>query len=431
MLVRDRPSAYELLGVSRTAEPEIIDAAFRSLARRYSGLGGNQERLRKLEAAYELLRDPRRRRDYDATIGTAGAAIAGSAGWQVKPRAAPSESAEVADATAQSSKLPTRVAAWQGRPRSADKPRGQALLAGAALGAGGEAAGPVGPLDLMVTEPESEQPAEERDEPPLPASLQPEAIPPETVNRPPIGMALASGLAVVACVLSVPLLIGRSPDPMAAEARREATAAALAPDLQRDRTPASSLLATGADDSRAAPPQNRETDADAERRELAVADPADQADGQTTAPPRPSAIPPEQSRSSASPTPSLADSAVRAPVIRPAPGTPTAASQPQQQIAREQPAGPTPPQWLRGGLHDADNRTGRFEGVVSVSLTVRSDGRIGGCRVTGSSGNSSLDDITCRLAGQRLVFSPARDASGQAVESEVNTSYTWGRRRKR
>ena len=64
-------SAYDILGVPKGAGPEEIRAAYRELARdRHPDLHGGSseanERFLELRAAYELLRDPERRRAHDA-----------------------------------------------------------------------------------------------------------------------------------------------------------------------------------------------------------------------------------------------------------------------------------------------------------------------------------------------------------------------------
>jgi TonB family protein len=104
---------------------------------------------------------------------------------------------------------------------------------------------------------------------------------------------------------------------------------------------------------------------------------------------------------------------------------------PLQQAAEQQPALAAPARWISGGLEDSDNRKGRFAGAVAVRITVGPDGRAGGCRIAQSSGNPALDQTTCRLLGERLRFSPARDATGRSVTSEVGTTYVWGRRLRR
>ena len=60
---------YDELQVSRRASPEVIDAAYRRLARMYhpdTGAAADVERMVRINHAYEILSDPRRRADYDA-----------------------------------------------------------------------------------------------------------------------------------------------------------------------------------------------------------------------------------------------------------------------------------------------------------------------------------------------------------------------------
>jgi protein TonB len=92
--------------------------------------------------------------------------------------------------------------------------------------------------------------------------------------------------------------------------------------------------------------------------------------------------------------------------------------------------GGTGAHWIRGALYDNDNRGGRFVGVVQVRFTILPSGRISQCRAIRPSGDDALDSTTCRLLEQRLEFSPARDASGRPIATQMEHSYTWGVRRR-
>jgi curved DNA-binding protein CbpA len=63
------PDHYSTLQVDRRAEPEVIAAAYRSLARKYhpdkSASPASTQRMQELNAAYEILRDPGKRKAYD------------------------------------------------------------------------------------------------------------------------------------------------------------------------------------------------------------------------------------------------------------------------------------------------------------------------------------------------------------------------------
>ncbi|HEX8640292.1 MAG TPA: TonB family protein [Allosphingosinicella sp.] len=66
-----------------------------------------------------------------------------------------------------------------------------------------------------------------------------------------------------------------------------------------------------------------------------------------------------------------------------------------------------------------------IEGSVSVRFVVGTDGRVGGCRVTRSSGHAELDAITCRLIEARFRYRPARDADGTPVPETVARTFDW------
>jgi len=89
----------------------------------------------------------------------------------------------------------------------------------------------------------------------------------------------------------------------------------------------------------------------------------------------------------------------------------------------------TPPRWIRGRLRDSDFPRAIGEagqgGTVSVRYTVETDGRVGRCVVTRSSGNAELDRITCDLIVQRFRYRPSLDPSGRPVRSQVVEDHTW------
>jgi curved DNA-binding protein CbpA len=69
---------YRVLQVDPHAEPEVVDAAFRRLARKYhpdvNPTPEARERMRRITAAYEVLRDPDRRAAYNRS-GHTGRAL--------------------------------------------------------------------------------------------------------------------------------------------------------------------------------------------------------------------------------------------------------------------------------------------------------------------------------------------------------------------
>ena len=76
---------YALLGVPVDASNEAIRRAFRARARTaHPDAGGDPDAFRRLQDAYETLRDPGRRRDYDERLGlgrAAGPVAAATTGW--------------------------------------------------------------------------------------------------------------------------------------------------------------------------------------------------------------------------------------------------------------------------------------------------------------------------------------------------------------
>lgn len=75
--------------------------------------------------------------------------------------------------------------------------------------------------------------------------------------------------------------------------------------------------------------------------------------------------------------------------------------------------------WFPSESYPAAARRASAEGLVSVRVTVGTNGRVTECAVTASSGNADLDGATCRLATRNGRFEPARDAAGEKVPSSV------------
>ena len=65
------------------------------------------------------------------------------------------------------------------------------------------------------------------------------------------------------------------------------------------------------------------------------------------------------------------------------------------------------------------------EGTSVLRLVVAADGRVSGCTVTGSSGSSVLDSVSCSLTQRRFRFTPATDAEGHLTASYYTHSVNW------
>lgn len=71
---------YEILGVSKSASQEEIKRAYRKLAmKHHPDRGGNHDKFKEINEAYQILSDPQKRTQYDQ-FGKAGANFGGGQG---------------------------------------------------------------------------------------------------------------------------------------------------------------------------------------------------------------------------------------------------------------------------------------------------------------------------------------------------------------
>jgi len=65
-------------------------------------------------------------------------------------------------------------------------------------------------------------------------------------------------------------------------------------------------------------------------------------------------------------------------------------------------------------------------GTAQATLSIGPDGRVTGCTLTRSTGNSALDSATCNILRRRAKFSPARDSNGNPTTDTIRTPpITW------
>jgi protein TonB len=62
------------------------------------------------------------------------------------------------------------------------------------------------------------------------------------------------------------------------------------------------------------------------------------------------------------------------------------------------------------------------EGTSSVRVRIGQNGLVTGCTITASSGVEILDASTCQIIGGRARFDPARDATGNKIEADLEFS---------
>jgi TonB family protein len=65
------------------------------------------------------------------------------------------------------------------------------------------------------------------------------------------------------------------------------------------------------------------------------------------------------------------------------------------------------------------------QGVVYYRVDVGVNGRVTACEITRTSGSQKLDEGTCAVFRQRMIYDPARDAQGRPVPGEDRGHVTW------
>lgn len=100
--------------------------------------------------------------------------------------------------------------------------------------------------------------------------------------------------------------------------------------------------------------------------------------------------------------------------------TPSPAFAPKAAVPRNDPA-----RWI--GDSDYRSRWVREElsGTARFTLDIGTDGRVTGCRITGSTGHAALDEATCALLSKRARFKPATDSKGAATGSTYSSAVRW------
>lgn len=361
-----RADYYEVLGVAREADRAAIDAAYKARVLEVRDAGDGGESVRRLGLAHRALRDPERRRDYDDHLAGAKPPAA------QQPAAAQTTMAADADVA--------QAAAGEGVPADAEtfqddgphRPRAPRRAIGMAAG-----------LGIVLLAGTWAMTASNEDRPKFASAEQPSdgpggrITPPNSVaERPSTGQSAGEPVRPA-----------------------DAELVALRNQLGEQGTVGSSTALQG--------------QSAASGLTGPVAPVAD-ATAPPVATPQPEATPTTPS----APEPSTAPAPSNGQVLR---------------IRTVPPPTPTedrsaPARWVSGGLQDSDNRRGRFEGTVRVRMEINAAGRVGACRVARSSGDPALDSATCSILRNRLQFSAARDSSGQAIPTEIESSHSWGRR---
>ncbi|MES2120162.1 MAG: energy transducer TonB [Pseudomonadota bacterium] len=79
-----------------------------------------------------------------------------------------------------------------------------------------------------------------------------------------------------------------------------------------------------------------------------------------------------------------------------------------------------------GDDYPASAQSAGAEGTAQAQLSIGPDGRVTGCNLIRSTGNTALDSATCNILRRRAKFTPARDSNGQATSDTITTPpITW------
>jgi periplasmic protein TonB len=105
---------------------------------------------------------------------------------------------------------------------------------------------------------------------------------------------------------------------------------------------------------------------------------------------------------------------------------PAPAAPPPPKISQQAQAKGNPGSWFNAETdYPPDARRAGTQGRTVIRVTVGTDGRISGCTVTASSGSSSLDDVTCKVAQRRGRYTPAKDENGNPMTSTATIPVRW------
>jgi TonB family protein len=103
------------------------------------------------------------------------------------------------------------------------------------------------------------------------------------------------------------------------------------------------------------------------------------------------------------------------------------AVQAQDSAKGQQPLRPltNPGDWVTDDDYPPVAARQAHEGTVAFQLQIDSSGIPAGCSIVHSSGHEELDQQVCSLLVQRARFSPARDATGNAIAAPYSGRFTW------
>ena len=137
--------------------------------------------------------------------------------------------------------------------------------------------------------------------------------------------------------------------------------------------------------------------------------------------PPPPITPPPLVRVEAPPPPIQTITAPTPPVIPPVVPAPPAPPPPPRKVQSATSAKGDLRTLFSADDYPASAQAAGAEGTAQAELTIGPDGRVVGCSLTRSTGNSALDSATCNILRRRAKFTPARDSNGNPTTDTVPT----------
>jgi len=140
-------------------------------------------------------------------------------------------------------------------------------------------------------------------------------------------------------------------------------------------------------------------------------------------PPIPIPQPPSPPRQAFDPNADLARDVVRipdpgpsvVPTPRPAPSFTPRLARPSNDSSR----------WITTDDYPRRSLVDESEGTARYRVVVGTNGKVSSCEVTNSTGDSALDEATCRFITRRARFEPATDETGARVVGTYTGTVRW------
>lgn len=123
----------------------------------------------------------------------------------------------------------------------------------------------------------------------------------------------------------------------------------------------------------------------------------------------------------ATPTPSPIVTAPPPPYIPPLAPSPPAPPPPPRKVVSAQSAKGDLRTLFSADDYPAAAQSAGAQGTAQAEITIGTDGRVVGCSITRSTGNSSLDAATCNIIRRRAKYTPARDSNGNPTTDSIST----------